>query len=80
LTPAFASSCPVTVGDDAGHLGGGARVDRDDARVRIRRAQEQHVCLARGVHVVGKTSPSGEEAFVLDAEHRFSAAEATVLR
>ena len=62
----------VGAGDDrdhAGQRGGGARVDRGDRRVRVRRAQEHDDRLAGRGDVVGEAAAAGEERVVLDALH-----------
>ena len=70
----------MTIGDDARHRGRGLGVDAEDARVRMRRAQEQDVRLPCDVVIVDELSRAREEALVLDAANGLSAAEATVLR
>ena len=51
--------------DDAGRLLRRVELDRADARVRMRRAQEHAVGLARQHDVVGVLAVAGEEAPVL---------------
>ena len=66
--------------DDTRHCRRSRRVDTDDPRVRVRRAQKQHVGLPLGVVVVDKLARPREEARVLDAGDGFAAAKAAVLR
>ena len=67
-------------GDNAGHRDGPRLVDGHDARVRMRRAQEQDVGLSRGVVIVDEATGAHEKAGILDAGNRLAAAKATVLR
>ena len=56
--------------DDAGHRGRGGRVDRDDASVRDRAADDAHVQRAGQVEVVDEAGLAGEERRVLLAQCR----------
>ena len=66
--------------DDARHCRGRPYVDPGDARVRVRRAQERGMELARRVDVVGEAPLPLEERFVLHAADGMAAAEAGVTR
>ena len=67
-------------GDDARHRGRGLRVDAENSRVRIRRAQEHEMRLPRQVVIVDELPCPREQALVLDAANGLAAAETTVLR
>src|SRR5208337_4111283 len=54
----------------AGHGGGRLGVDRLDARMRVRRAQELNESLARPADVVGVLALAGDETEVFLAAHR----------
>ena len=70
LTPAPTRSAPVKTATTPGIAGGRGRVDRDDARVRVRRAQESNMRLRRAAHVVGEAAVAGQQRVVLDAVDR----------
>ena len=59
----------------AGHAAGGFGVDRDDARVRVGRAQKVDEGLPLRRHIVGKTSLPLEQEVVFDPRHGLAAAE-----
>ena len=67
-------------GEHAGQRGRGRRVDRDDAGVRVRRAQDCEVQFPGGVDVIGKTPLANEEGLVFDATDGLAAAKARKLR
>ncbi len=66
-------------GDDGQHAGQRARrgcVERLDARVRMRRAQENQVRLSGQREVLGELAAAGQQAVVFDAADGLAAAEA----
>ena len=65
-------------GDDARHAPGRFGVDRDDARVRVRRAQQAQMRLAGRVAVVGEGAAPGDQRVVLQASYGLAAAIAPV--
>ena len=63
----------VRSGEDGQHAGQGerrARVDRDDPRVRMRRAHHRGAGLAGHGEVVGEAAPTGQQARVFPAPDR----------
>ena len=78
-----AGACEILAGEyreDARHRGSRRRVDRKNARVRMRRTQECERRLAVGIDVVGEAARSLQQRFILDAAHGLAAAEARVTR
>ena len=78
-----ASAHEILAGNDCEHAGQrscGRRVDRDDARVRVRRAQDCEVQFPGGVDVIGETPLANEEGLVFDASDGLAAAKARKLR
>ena len=74
-----AGGCQLRAGKDTSHTGhgsGGLAVDRHDAGVRIRRADEAQPQLAGRHHVVGKLPQAFQQPFVFDAFDGLAAAEA----
>jgi hypothetical protein len=55
---------------DAGKTARGIAIDRDDARMWVRRAQEVGMQRARDRHVVEKSAAPGEEAPVFPSQKR----------
>lgn len=62
--------------DDAGHLERGRCVDRDDARMRVRRAHEDQVREPGGLHVVRVAAGAGQEGLVFQPADGLAAAKA----
>ena len=56
-------------GDDAGQRQRGARVDRFDARVRVRRPQHRGMRHVRKCNVINETAAPDQEARVFLAQH-----------
>ena len=67
---------PRVDGQHAGHGAGLGRVDAEDARVRVRRAQEHQVLQPLARQVVGVAAAARHQGRVLDAAHGVAAAEA----
>ena len=71
------ADAPVEVGmrqdaDDAGHFKGRRGVDREDARMAVRRAQYCRVGQARHLHVVGVAAPAGQQLRVFAPQDRLA--------
>ena len=70
-----AVGCNVGAGQHRQHAGHGARrrrVDRDDARVRVRRAHEHRIGLTRQAQIIAVAAGAAEQAQVFLASERFS--------
>jgi hypothetical protein len=63
-------SSPVQTAMTPGHRAGGLGIDRDDVPVRVLRADDPHVELAREVDVVDEAAASGEERQILQTGNR----------
>jgi hypothetical protein len=77
-TRAYARGDEVLAGDDRDHAGSarGGDVDRRDARMQVRRAQELQHRLTRKRDVVREQTAPGQQRVVLDPLDRLAAAEA----
>ena len=76
--PPEAGGFEVGAGQHRQHAGDGLglrRVDRHDARMRMRRAQEDHMGLAGQRDVVGEGTGAAQQRPVLDPPHCLAAAE-----
>ncbi len=67
-----AQSAPVNTPSTPGIALRLRRIDRDDARVRIRRAHHRRIGLAVETEIVGETALAGNEPRILLARHRLA--------
>ena len=58
--------------EHAGRRRGARDIDRDEPRMRMGRAHEHGISLARPVEIVDEAPAPGEEPLVLDARHALS--------